>query len=54
MKHVDLECGNCESVFMVEYDDSNILDTPDFCPFCGEVIDGDESFEDLDEDEEYE
>jgi len=32
------ECESCETLIKLEYDEAN--STPEYCPFCGEEIDG--------------
>jgi hypothetical protein len=49
MTVVKHQCSNCDSVFILSYDELNCEDTPRFCPFCAEHILED----DLEQDEDY-
>lgn len=50
MEREDITCSHCEIDYTIDYESN---DTPDFCPFCGEIAyelaDGEE--EDLWDDE---
>jgi len=51
------ECSNCESSFNVEYVEELVSqEVPEYCPFCGEIIDDiqEEYIEDDDDDEDEE
>ena len=42
-----LECGSCESSFIIDYEvDFVSKNVPEICPFCGEPIDGLEDISD--------
>jgi hypothetical protein len=54
-KSVVAECSNCESSFNVHYIEELVSqDYPEYCPFCGEVIDEvqEEYIDEDDEDDE--
>lgn len=42
-------CDNCDSEFTVKYDEEKVEDTPQFCPFCGELLIDFEKIEDEDD-----
>jgi len=50
------QCGNCDSDFALDYDDSFVNDEPQYCPFCADAesltedtdIDDSNDFTDLD------
>jgi hypothetical protein len=47
-KTITAECDNCESTYEVQYaEELTSEEYPEFCPFCGEMI------EDITEQEEY-
>ncbi len=46
----DLSCSECGSVYTLSYQVSDVSYEPDMCPFCGAMIDEDDS--DLEESEE--
>ena len=43
------ECGNCESYFDLSFEENLVSQEPEYCPFCGEVIE--EPMEDYIEDD---
>lgn len=50
LKGTELECLSCEAIYTVEHEE---LDSPSFCPFCGENVNVSEEndWDDLDEGE---
>ena len=51
-KIITADCDSCESTFEIAYETEFVSDeTPTFCPFCGEIIEGVDS-EELSEDDE--
>lgn len=42
-------CDNCDSQFIVKYDEEQTEDDPSFCPFCGEMLIDFETVEDDDD-----
>lgn len=48
-KSLHMFCFSCDLEYTVKVDEENTKVEPEFCPFCGEVIDTEES--DLDESE---
>lgn len=38
MKTIRATCDNCESRFIISYDEYSTEDDPVYCPFCGEYI----------------
>jgi primosomal protein N' len=33
-----IECNNCEVKFTLTFDKEEIEDSPDYCPFCGDLV----------------
>ena len=53
IKTINGECHNCESVFLVNYNEMlSSKEYPEYCPFCGEPIE--ELSEDYIEDDDSE
>jgi hypothetical protein len=53
-KHISGDCSNCESVFDLVFMEELVSEElPQYCPFCGELIEGfrDDTEEDEDENE---
>jgi DNA replicative helicase MCM subunit Mcm2 (Cdc46/Mcm family) len=46
VKHI---CDNCDSEFVIKYDEEQTDSDPGFCPFCAEMI---VDVDNLDEDDE--
>jgi DNA-directed RNA polymerase subunit RPC12/RpoP len=46
MKH---HCSDCESKFVIQYDERDCEDSPTYCPFCSSYIMEDE----VEQDEDY-
>lgn len=42
-------CDNCDSDFTIKYDEESVEDSPQFCPFCGEILIDFEKIEDEDD-----
>lgn len=53
MKTLHLECSQCESKYILEFDEDAVMDSPETCPFCGEEID-ELDLDDYDEEKEEE
>lgn len=46
-KNLNIECENCESQYVLNYDKGLVMDTTDLkCPFCGELLENIEEIED--------
>lgn len=53
-RHITGDCMNCESTFEMQYEKELVsADYPQFCPFCGEIIE-DITDEYIDEDDNFE
>lgn len=51
-EYVKISCPNCESQYAVDYMESNVDGSPDYCPFCSEEIPEEEdNYDEEDEDE---
>lgn len=49
-----IECNNCEVKYALTYDKEEIEDKPDYCAFCGDLVeDVYKDFEDEDEDDDW-
>ena len=52
------ECTNCESYFDLSFEENLVSQEPEYCPFCGEVIEEMEDYieddDDFENDEEWE
>lgn len=44
------ECKGCESYFDLSFEESLVSQEPEYCPFCGEVIDDMEDYIEDDDD----
>jgi hypothetical protein len=45
------ECGNCESYFELSFMRELVSQDPEYCPFCGEIIE--DSLEEYIEEDEF-
>jgi hypothetical protein len=37
----NITCENCESIYTIIFKDEDTIGTPEYCPFCGEIIEED-------------
>lgn len=47
----EIECTACGSEYVLTYDESNVVEAPEYCPFCG-WADEEEDFDDWTVDDE--
>lgn len=53
-KTITAECDNCESTYEVQYtEELTSEEYPEFCPFCGEMIEDITEQEEYDEDDDW-
>ncbi len=57
-KTLSIICENCDSEYTVRYQQLMVSGSPQYCAFCGEIIedardDGDDDYEDILGDDEY-
>lgn len=55
-EYIKISCPNCESEYALEFTETDIQGTPDYCPFCGDEIPDDEeenSYEEEDDSDDY-
>lgn len=44
-----IDCNNCGLKFALTYDQEEIDDAPDYCPFCGDLVE--DVYKDFEDDE---
>lgn len=35
---MNITCDNCESIFEIKFNDKDTDGTPEYCPFCGNLL----------------